>query len=377
MQNKTLTIMFIDMQGYTSLTSDQTREEHQWFIKEINSFIQKHVEAKHGNLIKTMGDGFLITFESPTDAITCGISIQEEIKRRNASMFHENHLLRLRIGISTGEVTVTEKNDVYGEAVNIAARIEKFCEPNEIFISESTYLAMNKSEIKTKDLGPLKFKNISDDIRVFKVLKDGRVRSSKVSNPFVRLPLAYKIVFVSLLVVAGFGAYFFLRAPKTAEVARPSHPVQQDRKNPLDGCQEDVRKFCADVRPGGGRIIQCLQGHISEVAKECASSLATVKDNFGKPQETFRNDIPGASNGFPDSSSGQGAVMPDLQRQMQRREQLRESCSQDIQNYCSNVQRGGGRIVKCLKEHSQEVSASCSQTLNQIPASFSGAPSRN
>lgn len=172
MQNKTLTIMFVDVQGYTSMTAQQTRDEQQLFVKEIQSFVEKHVKAKFGNLIKTMGDGFLITFESPTNAISCGKAMQQEIQRRNANILNADNFISLRIGISTGEVSVDDSGDVFGDAVNIAARIQKFAEPNEVFISETTYLAMNKAEIKALDLGLQKFKNVLEEVRVFKVLKD-------------------------------------------------------------------------------------------------------------------------------------------------------------------------------------------------------------
>lgn len=360
--------MFVDMQGYTSLTSGQTREEHQWFIKEINSFIHKHAENKHGNLVKTMGDGFLITFESPTDAITCGIAIQEEIKRRNANVLNENHWLRLRVGISTGEVSVTEQNDVYGEAVNIAARIEKFCEPNEIFISESTYLAMNKSEIKTQDLGPLKFKNVSDDIRVFKVLKD-KVPSSSFEKPskFSRLiPVIFAMVFAVILVIAGLRVYRLFHPRQAAEMKEP----QPFERNWDEACRGDMQQFCAQVQHGGGRILRCLMERFEQVGAECRDALARMRDHREISQERFQNFMPEQNRDFEGSISSSNAVMSQGSDQRPSHS-FRENCQEDIQNYCSGIQPGGGRLMRCLAEHRNQISQACSQSLGSGSMSVS------
>jgi class 3 adenylate cyclase len=172
MISKTLTILMADIQGYTSRTSTQTREENELFIKETQSFVKKHVQEFEGQLVKTMGDGFLVTFESPTNAVKCGLSVQRELSRRNANVLDTQNFIRFRIGICTGEVNIDEKGDVYGDAVNIAARIQSFAEPNHVFIAESTFLSMNQSEVSAMDLGPQQFKNVLREIRVYRVIKD-------------------------------------------------------------------------------------------------------------------------------------------------------------------------------------------------------------
>ena len=132
MHSKTLTIFMADIQGYTSRTSQQSREENALFINEIRSFMEKHIEDHEGKLVKSMGDGFLVTFESPTSAVFCGQAIQRGIERRNANVLDTNHFIRIRIGISTGEVNMDETGDVFGDAVNIAARIESFADPSGV-----------------------------------------------------------------------------------------------------------------------------------------------------------------------------------------------------------------------------------------------------
>lgn|GEM_PF-2682978 len=172
MDNRLLSIMFIDVQGFTKRTANQTRENTQLFIEEINSFVKQHLEKWQGTLVKTMGDGFLASFLSPTNAAGCGIEMQKKLKARNANVLNPDNFIRFRIGINTGEVGIAENGDLFGDPVNIAARIEGFAEPNEVFISEATFLAMNRTEFGTVDLGPQMFKNATREIRVYKILPE-------------------------------------------------------------------------------------------------------------------------------------------------------------------------------------------------------------
>ena len=96
--------------------------------------------------------------------------MQREIDQRNANVLNQDNFIKFRIGISTGEVTIDEHGDVFGDAVNIAARIQKFAEPHDVYISEATYLAMNKSEIKERNFS----------IFYFYAIPEGTLRSSEI-----------------------------------------------------------------------------------------------------------------------------------------------------------------------------------------------------
>jgi len=253
MTNKTLTIMFIDVQGYTSLTTQKTRDEQQLFVHEIKSFVEKHVKEKSGRLVKAMGDGFLATFESPTDAITSGKNIQKEISRRNASVLNPQHLIAFRIGISTGEATLDESGDVFGDVVNIAARIQKFAEPNEVFISESTYLAMNTAEIKAQDLGPQSFKNVLRQVRVFKVIRDDALTGPTTvqGGDEVKKTHAYLLVGVTVLsiILAVYFAvkYYGLRS-------KFQEKLQQHRQGFMNQMQPMMNQDQQSMRSSGQQM---------------------------------------------------------------------------------------------------------------------------
>ena len=172
MQNKNLTIMFTDMKGFTSRTSEQSRSETMVMLQKHEELLLPLITARGGKLVKTIGDAFLVTFESPTDAVLAGVELQARLSEHNKEVLHESERIEIRIAINTGEVSETN-TDIYGEAVNIAARIEGLAEPNEIYFTESTFLSMNKSEVPTAEIGYRALKGIPTKIKVYKVLREG------------------------------------------------------------------------------------------------------------------------------------------------------------------------------------------------------------
>ncbi|MFZ2960717.1 MAG: adenylate/guanylate cyclase domain-containing protein [Candidatus Ozemobacteraceae bacterium] len=180
MDNRLATIVFVDMQGYTKRSAQQTIDEMKLFHDEMFGFVKQLVEKYAGILVKTLGDGFLVRFDSPTNAVQCGLEMQRKLESRNANILNPDSIVRFRIGINTGEVGIDETGDLFGDPVNIASRIQSYAEPNEVYISESTYLAMNRNEFGTQDLGPQSFKNATREIRIYKILKRG--------SPGVTLP---------------------------------------------------------------------------------------------------------------------------------------------------------------------------------------------
>lgn len=185
MKSQLLSVVFIDVQGYTRRTATQSRRDNQKFLHETREFVTRHIDEHGGQLVKTMGDGFMASFSSPSNAVQCGLEMQKNLKSRNANVKDPNNLVRFRIGINTGEVDMDEHGDLFGDTVNIAARIEGFAEPNEVFISEATYLAMNRSEFGALDLGPQSFKNATREIRVYKIASSipaGQIIRKKAAN---------------------------------------------------------------------------------------------------------------------------------------------------------------------------------------------------
>lgn len=174
MEHKDLTIMFTDIKGFTSRTSQQSRSDTIGLIRQHKELLIPVLESKGGQIVKEIGDSFLVVFQSPTDAVLTGIKLQNRLREYNQSA-DEKDRLEIRVAINTGEVTV-EDGDVYGEPVNIAARLEGIAEANEVYFTEATYLVMNKTEVPTAEIGFRVFKGIPDRIKIFKVLKEGESR---------------------------------------------------------------------------------------------------------------------------------------------------------------------------------------------------------
>lgn len=170
MQTKNLTIVFTDMKGFTTRTSLQSREEVERLLNIHDQLLRPLFYDFEGTVIKTIGDAFMVVFESPTNAVLCGISIQEALKNYNQLCTPEEKF-EVRVAVNTGEVHIKD-NDVFGEPVNIAARIEAIAEPGDVYFTEAVYITMNKNEIPSAEVGIRHLKGIPDQIKIYKVLTE-------------------------------------------------------------------------------------------------------------------------------------------------------------------------------------------------------------
>jgi class 3 adenylate cyclase len=168
--------MFTDIKGFTARTSKSTREDLVELLRKHEEIVLPRAAERHGTLIKNIGDAFLFTFESPTNAVLAALDIQRGLREYNASV-EPGKRIEVRIGINAGEVTVME-GDVYGDAVNIAARIEGIADGGEICFAESVFLTMNKNELeaavssdelRTDEIGFRALKGVAEKVRVYRI----------------------------------------------------------------------------------------------------------------------------------------------------------------------------------------------------------------
>lgn len=171
-----LTILLTDIKGFTDKTSSKSRAEISTMLDEHRAVVLPLLEARGGRLVKTIGDAFLMTFESPTNAVLAGVSVQEALAKLNEGRSADDRL-EIRIAINSGEVNLME-NDVFGEAVNITARIEGIAEAGQVYFTEAVYLAMNKAEVPSSEIGLMQLKGIPEKIRVYKVRREEPVGAS-------------------------------------------------------------------------------------------------------------------------------------------------------------------------------------------------------
>ncbi|MCB9933720.1 MAG: adenylate/guanylate cyclase domain-containing protein [Planctomycetes bacterium] len=177
---KNLTVMFTDISGFTKHTETISREALMSRLDTHNELLMPVIAHFEGKIVKTIGDAFLITFESPTNAVQCGLFMQHTLRKYNAEK-PEPEQIHIKVSINSGEVTVTE-NDVFGDPVNVAAKIEKATNPDEIYFTEAVFLAMNKAEVPTSFVKAFRPKGAeSTEIKLYKVAMDeGDERYQKV-----------------------------------------------------------------------------------------------------------------------------------------------------------------------------------------------------
>jgi adenylate cyclase len=161
-------IVAADVVGYSRLMeADESGTLAQ--LKALRKELSEPKIAEYrGRVVKTTGDGILLEYASVTDAVQCSVDIQEAMAQRNASV-PEDRRIRFRFGINLGEIII-EGDDIYGNGVNVAARLEAMAEPGGICISGSVYDQIQSIlSMVYEDLGEQTVKNISAPVRSFAV----------------------------------------------------------------------------------------------------------------------------------------------------------------------------------------------------------------
>ena len=162
-------ILAADVAGYSRLMGTDEEGTLAALRAHRREFFDPKIAEYRGRIVKTTGDGLLIEFASVVDAIRCALDVQRDIKEGNVSVPPDKRL-EFRIGINVGDVII-EDNDIFGDGVNIAARLEGVAEPGCVVISANAYdIAINRVGAEFRDLGELSLKNIERPVRAFQVM---------------------------------------------------------------------------------------------------------------------------------------------------------------------------------------------------------------
>ncbi len=188
MRTETLAIVFTDIKGYTAATSAQTHQENARMLRRTERLVEPVVRAYSGQVIKSIGDAYMIVFRSPTEAVRCATAIQDRLFQHNASS-RPDDTIHIRIAMNIGEVRV-HRGDVFGEPVNIAARIESITPADEIYFSEAVYLTMNKNELPCERVGEFELKGIPEPVAVFRMRKFAHNEGEEATTKKGALPFA-------------------------------------------------------------------------------------------------------------------------------------------------------------------------------------------
>jgi len=157
-----------DVVGYSRLMGIEEEDTHLRLTGYVKDLIEPKITGNRGRLIRTAGDGFLVEFYSAVDAVRCGIDIQHQLAEHNAGVPADRRI-QLRIGVNTGDVIV-ENQDIYGNSVNIAARLEGLAQPGGVYVTRGVRDQLEgQSSLSFEDRGERRVKNIRTPIRVYRV----------------------------------------------------------------------------------------------------------------------------------------------------------------------------------------------------------------
>jgi adenylate cyclase len=178
MERRLAGVLFADVVGYSRLMGQDEAETLASLKSHRREIIDPAIAEYGGRLVKTSGDGLLVEFASVVAAVQCGVAIQHGMVERNSD---EPGVRRIdfRIGVHLAEVIV-DGDDILGDGVNIAARLESSAEPGTVFISAAAHSQVkNRIDLPFDDLGEQQFKNIAEPIRVFRI----RCSDAEVTHP--------------------------------------------------------------------------------------------------------------------------------------------------------------------------------------------------
>jgi TolB-like protein len=180
-------ILAADVVGYSRLMGEDEAGTAR-AVREHRDAAMPIVTAHGGRVVKTMGDGLLLEFPSIVAALECGMAVQRLMTERNTELADDRRMV-YRIGLHLGDVLI-EDDDILGDGVNIAARLEGIAEPGGIYLSEDAYRQVRgKVAAAFADLGLHELKNIAHPIRVFAVASDHLSAQARVTTPAPRLSI--------------------------------------------------------------------------------------------------------------------------------------------------------------------------------------------
>jgi class 3 adenylate cyclase len=245
-------ILSADIVGYTRLMARDEEGTHARERRIKHDIINPAIAAHQGRVVKHTGDGFLAVFNSPIDAVRCAIAMQVQIELSNATLPSEQ-AIEFRMGINIGDVIV-EPEDVFGDGVNIAARLQSIAEAGGILVSGIVYAHIKrKLDCAWASLGEKKLKNIPDPLEVYRLLPGAAAAPAGWRGPS-QLGKSAKVGGKAIAAVVAAVALATIFAPQlerlTAHAAQWSLPSRQSapaRREGADASKDADKRFVQEL----------------------------------------------------------------------------------------------------------------------------------
>ena len=249
-KRKLAAILSADVEGYSRLMDDD-EEATVRTLTTYRSAISDLVQQYRGRVVDSPGDNILAEFKSVVDAVNCAVEIQRELAERNAELL-DNCKMQFRIGVNLGDV-IDEDGRIYGDGVNIAARVESLAEAGGICISGRAHDQVeNKLGLEYENLGKHEVKNISRPIQVYRVLSYPGADAYRVVQAKKTLGRKWRIIgmlaAIVVIVIGGLAIWqFYMRRPteEPASVEKMAYPLP-DKPSiavlPFDNMSDDPKQ---------------------------------------------------------------------------------------------------------------------------------------
>ena len=170
-ERKLAAILAADVVGYSRPVGDDEAGTIARLKALRKEFIEPLIAEYRGRVVKLMGDGALVEFASAVDAVECAVAVQRSVGEREAAI-PENRRIAFRIGVDIGDVII-EDGDIYGDGVNVAARLEALAEPGEICVGGNVYDQVKaKLDLAFEPMGEHRVKNIPEPVTVYRVVAE-------------------------------------------------------------------------------------------------------------------------------------------------------------------------------------------------------------
>ena len=287
-KRKLAAIVFTDIVGFTKLTAkDQTLASA--LLEKQRNLLKPIVEDHGGKWIKEMGDGLLLIFDTVTDAVECCIQIQEVTKPIDE--------LVLRIGIHQGEILMLD-NDVIGDDVNVAARIEPFSAPGGVAISGKVYDAIvREMHYKTKYLGKPKLKGVGQEVTVYCIISHG-LPETKLSDVSAKLEGNSNLLYsgIAAIVLIPTLLYFFVFGEDRVDSIAVLY-MDVGSYNELNYLETITEDLIFDLTSSSQGLIKVSEPSEVRKYKDSDLTLEELADDLGVDY-VFKSSVQPDDNGF-------------------------------------------------------------------------------
>jgi adenylate cyclase len=278
LERRLAAILAADVAGYGRLTGADEEGTHVQLQDHLRALVDPKIAEHRGRVVKNTGDGMLAEFSSVVDALRCALEVQHGMAERNAEVPDEKRI-EFRIGINVGDIII-DRNDIFGDGVNVAARLEGLAKPGGICISEDAHRQVRgKFDVTFEDAGEQQLKNIAGPIRVFGVALDDVRPAKPVSQPHDATPAVRRdrwsaritaIGAAVVLIAAAGGAAFYVHLGRAPVVSRmPDQPAKPSES------------FSIVVLPFANLSGDTSQDYLADViSDELTTGFSRFRDSF-------------------------------------------------------------------------------------------------